>query len=74
SNNLPIYTDYKRGGNLLLTTVRKVTGDLQALRDELRVWLGKKDQEVTINDLTKHVVVKGHHTERIAEFLKGRGM
>ncbi|KAF1362311.1 hypothetical protein EJ07DRAFT_9697, partial [Lizonia empirigonia] len=72
--NLPIYSDYKRGGNLHLTTVRKITGDLHALRDELRAWLAKKDGDVSVNALTGHVVVKGRHTAQIAEFLKARGM
>jgi large subunit ribosomal protein L49 len=74
SKNLPIYTDYKRGGNLHLTTVRKITGDLSALRDELRVFLNKKNEDVKINSLTSHVVVKGHHTGEIAKFLAARGM
>lgn len=74
NKNLPIYTDYKRGGNLHLTTVRKITGDLHALRTELRDYLAKKDEDVKINQLTGHVVVKGHHTGKIAEFLKARGM
>ena len=74
NKNLPIYTDYKRGGNLHLTTVRKVTGDLHALREELKTWLAKKDEHVTVNALTQHVIVKGHHKDKIAEFLKGRGM
>ena len=58
SKNLPIYTDFKRGGNLHLTTIRKITGDLTALRDELRVFLNKKNEDVKINSLTQHVVVK----------------
>ncbi|KZM25018.1 uncharacterized protein EKO05_0009475 [Ascochyta rabiei] len=74
NKNLPIYTDYKRGGNLHLTTVRKITGDLHALRDELQAWLAKKEDHVKVNSLTGHVVVKGHHTSSIAEFLKARGM
>lgn len=73
NKNLPIYTDFKRGGNLHLTTVRKITGDLQALRDELRAWLSKKDEDVKINTLTQQVIVKGHHKEKIGEFLKARG-
>ncbi|KAF9701832.1 hypothetical protein EKO04_000827 [Ascochyta lentis] len=73
--NLPIYTDYKRGGNLHTTTVRKVTGDPHALRDDLQAWLAKKkDEDVKVNALTGHVVVKGHHKAEIAEFLQGRGM
>jgi large subunit ribosomal protein L49 len=74
SKNLPVYTDYKRGGNLHLTTVRKITGDLSALRDELRVFLNKKNEDVKINSLTQHVVVKGHHTGEISKFLTARGM
>ncbi|KAF1956649.1 hypothetical protein CC80DRAFT_548144 [Byssothecium circinans] len=74
SKNLPIYTDYKRGGNLHLTTIRKVTGDLSALRDELRVFLNKKNEEVKINSLTSHVIVKGHHVPEVTDFLKARGM
>ena len=73
SKNLPIYTDYKRGGNLHTTTVRKITGDLQQLRDELQSWLKKKDADVTINTLTGNVVVKGHCKPQIEELLKARG-
>jgi large subunit ribosomal protein L49 len=54
--------------------VRKITGDLIALRDELRGFLAKPDEEVTINSLTGHVVVKGHHQEKVKEFLEQRGM
>lgn len=58
SNNMPVYTDYKRGGNLRITRVRKITGDLSALRDELREYLQKEEKEVTVNRLTQQVVVK----------------
>ncbi|KAF2707344.1 hypothetical protein K504DRAFT_384402 [Pleomassaria siparia CBS 279.74] len=74
NNNYPIYTDFKRGGNLHLTTIRKITGDLAALRDELRLFLNKKDDEVKINQLTAHVVIKGHHVLEITEYLKARGL
>jgi large subunit ribosomal protein L49 len=73
NKNLPIYTDYKRGGNLHLTTIRKITGDLSALRDELRVYLNKKNEDVKINALTQHVIVKGHHSGLVKSFLEQRG-
>lgn len=41
-----------------MTTIRKITGDLSALRDELRVFLNKQNDEVKINSLTSHVIVK----------------
>ncbi|KAF2738296.1 hypothetical protein EJ04DRAFT_486620 [Polyplosphaeria fusca] len=74
TNNYPVYTDYKRGGNLHLTTIRKITGDLTSLRDELRVFLNKKNDEVKVNTLTQHVVVKGHHVPEVTQFLRARGM
>lgn len=74
SNSLPIYTEFKRGGNLHLTTVRKITGSAAALRDELRDFLDKATEDVTINSLTGHVVVKGHHSSLVGAFLKARGM
>ncbi|KAH7138169.1 mitochondrial large subunit ribosomal protein-domain-containing protein [Dendryphion nanum] len=74
SSNLPIYSDYKRGGNLHLTTVSKVSGNVAALRDELRTFLKKQDEDVVVNALTQHVVIKGHHVQEVGEFLKARGM
>jgi large subunit ribosomal protein L49 len=57
-----------------LTTIRRITGDLTALRDELRVFLNKKNEDVKINSLTQQVVVKGHHKPEIFDFLTARGM
>ena len=74
SKNLPIYTDYKRGGNLYLTTVRRITGNSTALRDELRAFLKKRAEDITINTVTGHIVIKGHHTALVADFLRARGM
>lgn len=54
--------------------MRKITGDLAGLRDELRVFLNKKDEDVKINSLTGHVIVKGHCSVKVAEFLTARGM
>jgi large subunit ribosomal protein L49 len=34
----------------------------------------KTKEDVTINSVTGHVVVKGHHKKEIEEFLLGRGM
>ncbi|KAF2121819.1 mitochondrial large subunit ribosomal protein-domain-containing protein [Lophiotrema nucula] len=73
-HNYPIYTDYKRGGNLHLTLIRKITGDLSALRDELKIYLNKNEGDVKVNQLTKQVIVKGHHVTEVQQFLRERGM
>lgn len=75
-NELPVYTDFKRGGNLKLTIVRKVDGNLTALRDGLRVRLGEEagleESRVVVNELTRQVVVKGMVKGVVERFLKER--
>ncbi|TQS35602.1 hypothetical protein Golomagni_03970 [Golovinomyces magnicellulatus] len=58
SNQLPIYHVEKNGGNKKLTRIRKVEGNVKALRDELREVLNLTEKECTINHLTGHVIVK----------------
>lgn len=57
-----------------MTTVRKITGDLQQLRDDLRAVLNVKEEDVKINQLTRHVIVKGHYVPQVMAFLTSRGM
>lgn len=72
SNELPIYTLRKRGGNMLLTRVKKVDGSVEALRDELRTVLGLEEKQVVINPLTRHVMLKGHRRPEVERFLRER--
>ncbi|KAG9657395.1 hypothetical protein KCU95_g15820, partial [Aureobasidium melanogenum] len=72
SNELPIYTLRKRGGNMRLTRVKKIDGNIDALRDALQVELGVPEAECVINRLTNHVMIKGWHKPRIEAFLKAR--
>ncbi|CAI6338499.1 unnamed protein product [Periconia digitata] len=74
NNNLPIYTDYKRGGNLHLTVIRKITGDLNALKEDLVESLNKESDAVTINSVTRSIQIKGHHVAEVSAFLTAKGM
>ena len=58
SQKLPIYHLAKRGGNLHQTRVRKIEGDVERLRDEIRIALGLKEEHVVINRLTGNIIVK----------------
>ncbi|CAA9962070.1 Img2 domain containing protein [Pyrenophora teres f. maculata] len=73
NNYLPVYTDRKRGGNLHLTVIRKITGELSVLRDELMHFLDKNHEEATINHLARNVQIKGHCKMEVEEFLIARG-
>jgi large subunit ribosomal protein L49 len=72
SNELPVYTDTKRGGNLKLTTVRKIDGNPEVLRDALRERPGLEGKRVVVNEVTKHVVIKGHVKPEVIDFLRER--
>jgi large subunit ribosomal protein L49 len=58
SKNYPIYTLAKRGGNMKLTRLKRIEGDVNALRNDLREAFGMDEKEVTINQLTRHIIVK----------------
>ncbi|KAK4120533.1 hypothetical protein N657DRAFT_649032 [Parathielavia appendiculata] len=79
SNNLAVYELAKRGGNKLLTTIKKVEGDRAAFRTELARGLGlaevddKGRKTVVVNTLTGHVIVAGHRKNQVVEWLEKQG-
>lgn len=53
-----------------LTKLKRIEGDVNALRNDLREAFGVGEKEVTINQLTRHIIVKGHKKPEIEKFLK----
>ncbi|KAL8803663.1 MAG: hypothetical protein Q9200_006123 [Gallowayella weberi] len=58
SQQLPVYQLAKRGGSLLLTRLRKIDGDIMKLKEELQQALSLKQEQISINQLTKHIIIK----------------
>jgi large subunit ribosomal protein L49 len=58
SNSLPIYLLRKRGGNLHQTKLRKIEGNIAALRTDLKEALQLEDKDVVINQLTKQIIIR----------------
>lgn len=58
SQQLPVYHLAKRGGNLHQTRVRKIDGDIKALKDDLQRALSIKEEHIVINQLTRHIIIK----------------
>lgn len=83
SSNLPVYHLAKAGGNKHLTTLRKLTGDLNALQSDIRSALGleqfvvdqqgRKKENVAINWTTKQIVVRGWRGPEIKRWAEMRG-
>ena len=58
SQELPVYHLTKRGGNLLQTQLRKIEGSRQSLCEELCKALDLRPRDITINQVTGHIVIK----------------
>lgn len=77
SAQLPVYKLAKRGGNLHQTRIRKISGNIKALRDELQGWLAgqgvrAEEKDVMINQVNGHIVVRGWHKDKIIRFLESK--
>ena len=57
SNNFAVYQLAKRGGNKLLTVIKKVEGDASTFQDALASGLALGEGVVTYNQHTRHVIL-----------------
>jgi len=83
SQNLPIYETSKAGGNKHITQIRKLSGDLEALQEQLRTILGlgqyvtdlrgRKKENVAINWATRQIVVRGWRGPEIKKWAESAG-
>lgn len=72
SKQLPVYHIAKRGGSLLQTRLRKLDGDLMTLKSDLQQALGLKLDEISVNQMTKHIIIKGWRRNEVTKFLQAR--
>ncbi|KAI0128998.1 mitochondrial large subunit ribosomal protein-domain-containing protein [Xylariales sp. AK1849] len=72
-NNFSVYEKKMRGGSLKKTLLKNGEGDMQALRHDVAEILGLTKDAVKVNNVTKHIEVKGHRREHILLFLKNMG-
>jgi len=70
TKGVPVYHLSKRGGNLHQTKVRRIEGDIMAMKTDLQRALGLEDKEIVINQLTQHIIIKGHKRQEVVKFLE----
>ncbi|KAI8641260.1 mitochondrial large subunit ribosomal protein-domain-containing protein [Parasitella parasitica] len=71
NKGLPVYSEYKNGGTRLLTVVRRIEGDANALIKDINADF--PEAVVSLNTKTQHVVIKGHHVNEVKEWLINKG-
>ena len=69
TNNLPVYTEFKNYKRDSYTVVRKVSGDVETLVQEL----SKVTSNSAIYTQTGSLKIKGLHTKEIKRYLYGLG-
>lgn len=70
SGNLPVYVDYKNRRNIKRTIIRKVTGDIEQLADELRKVCSNSEVRVKVGQ----IVIPGIHKESVNMLLYRLGL
>ena len=68
-NNLPVYTNYKMGGNQKRTVIRNLTGDITAFKEELSKVVSNSE----ISEKMGRIEVNGLHTAKVKLWLTRLG-
>lgn len=66
--SLPVYTEYRGGGTKVLTILRKIRGDVDALRGEVEKVVGKK-----VDVRLGKIEIDGNYNRRLKLWLLGLG-
>ncbi|KAJ1643024.1 mitochondrial large ribosomal subunit [Coemansia asiatica] len=70
--SLPVYRDIKNGNTRKLTVIRRIEGDLEALRSDLTQTFGP-DTQITVKKLSQQLVIKGDCKRSVQEWLTKKG-
>lgn len=70
TSQLPVYSDLRNGRTRRLTVIRRYTGDVNELKDELRRLLG---EETRIEQHAGRIEINGHHVLKLKRWLRRLG-
>ncbi|KEF62961.1 uncharacterized protein A1O9_00936 [Exophiala aquamarina CBS 119918] len=83
SKNLPVYETAKNGGNRHITSIRKISGDIEGLAAAVRDALnlpehtvdvkGRKKETVVINWTTNQVIIRGWRAAEVKKWAELSG-
>lgn len=74
SNNLPVYHETRAHGSNVVTSIRKISGDVDDLKSLLQKELKLDNKHIVVNSLTKAIKIKGHRREEIIAYLESLGL
>ncbi|PRT53295.1 54S ribosomal protein IMG2, mitochondrial [Wickerhamiella sorbophila] len=68
AGNLPVYTDYNNAGGVW-TEIRKISGNVSALRNDIKKQLDLPKKDIWIQDASKRIIIKGNHSQAVKQLL-----
>lgn len=70
NQQLPVYSDIKNGHSRRVTILRKYSGDVRELKEELTRLLG---ENTTIEEHSASLQITGHHVLKLKRWLRRLG-
>lgn len=70
NQQLPVYSDIKNGHSRRVTVLRKYSGDVRELKDELARLLGESTK---IEEHSASLQINGHHVLKLKRWLRRLG-
>ncbi|CAG8677947.1 3026_t:CDS:2 [Acaulospora morrowiae] len=77
NKSLPVYSDFRNGKSRILTVIRRIEGDIQALRNDIRKEVFPYDTPInsmiSINHTSNQVVIKGNYVFKVKKWFINKG-
>ncbi|KAI9303471.1 mitochondrial large subunit ribosomal protein-domain-containing protein [Cunninghamella echinulata] len=74
NHGLPVYSEIKNGGTQQLTIIRRIEGDVEALKDEIvTLFPDAPKNHIRINPTNNHILIKGLYVNEIKQWLANKG-
>ncbi|KAI5793839.1 mitochondrial large subunit ribosomal protein-domain-containing protein [Peziza echinospora] len=73
SGNLPVYQEEKKHGSWKRTRIRRIAGDIDALKDLMARGLKLDSGDLMVNMRTRHLLIRGHRRTEVLQYLKELG-
>ncbi|ORZ25505.1 ribosomal protein L49/IMG2 [Absidia repens] len=74
NQSLPVYSEIKNGGTQQLTIIRRIQGDVEALKTELTtLFPDAPKNHIKINPTNNHIVIKGLYVNELKQWLANKG-
>lgn len=74
NHSLPVYSEIKNGGTQQLTIIRRIQGDVEALKSDMAaLFPDSPKNHIKINPTNNHIIIKGLYVNELKQWLANKG-